>query len=101
MTEIVARGRFPRPVDHGAVLENWKARGYSCNLFVDPPGQQWLDFVHGTNELVTVVEGRLELTVSGEVLVAEEGDEVFIPRGAAHSVCNIHSGTSRWLFGYD
>jgi len=101
MMEFVVRGRFSRPVDHGAVGNDWQARGYSCNLFVDPPGQQWLDFVHATNELVTVVEGRLEVTISDDVLIAEEGDEIFIPRGAQHSVRNIHSGTSRWLFGYD
>jgi len=24
-----------------------------------------------------------------------------IPRGAVHSVRNIHAGTTRWLYGYD
>ena len=41
------------------------------------------------------------MEVAGETVVAEPGDEVFIPRGAVHSVHNIHHGTTRWLFGYD
>jgi quercetin dioxygenase-like cupin family protein len=57
------------------------ARGYSCDLFVDPPDREWNDFVHARNELVTVVEGRLEVKVAGSRFVAEPGDEVFIPKG--------------------
>ena len=101
MSDLVVRGKFADPSDEAAVAADWRARGYSCRRFVDPPGQEWNDFVHGTNELVTVTEGRLALEIAGERLVAEPGDEVFIPRGATHSVHNIHAGTTRWLFGYD
>ena len=80
---------------------DWRRRGYSCDRFVDPPGQCWDDFVHGCNELVTVVEGRLEMTVAGETVTVEVGDEVFIPKGARHSLRNIHPGTTIWLYGYD
>ncbi len=34
-------------------------------------------------------------------MVAEPGDEVFIPKGARHSVKNIHVATTQWLYGYD
>ena len=57
--------------------------------------------MHGTNELLTVTEGRLELTIGKQTLVAEPGDEVFIPSGAVHSVKNIHDATTCWLYGYD
>ncbi len=83
------------------MAESWRARGYSCHLFTDSPGQEWNDFVHATNELVTVLEGRLELTLAGARIQAGPGDEVFIPRDMIHSVKNIHAGTTRWLFGYD
>ena len=99
--DLVVKGRFAAPVENETVAADWRARGYSCQLFVDPPGQEWNGFVHDTNEVVTVVEGRLEMEVAGETVVAEPGDEVFIPRGAVHSVRNIHHGTTRWLFGYD
>jgi quercetin dioxygenase-like cupin family protein len=99
--EPVTRARFARPVQREAVARDWRARGYDCRLFVDGPGQEWNGFVHRTNELVTVLEGRLQCTVSGRSVLLEEGDELFIPRAAVHSVKNVHRGTTRWLFGYD
>jgi mannose-6-phosphate isomerase-like protein (cupin superfamily) len=101
MPATVTRGRFAAPVDAAAVARDWRARGYSCHDFVDPPGQEWNDFVHRTQELVTVVEGRLQLSVGGETVSAGPGDEVFIPKGVVHSVRNVHGGRTRWLFGYD
>jgi mannose-6-phosphate isomerase-like protein (cupin superfamily) len=101
MTELLVKGRFAAPIDAAAVQADWSARGFSCHPFVDPPGREWRDFVHDTNELVTVVEGRLELTVAGARCLAGPGDEVLIPRGAPHTVRNVHAGTTRWLFGYD
>lgn len=99
--DLVTRKRFPQPVDRSAVARDWQGRGYDCRLFVDPPGREWNDFVHRTNELVTVLEGRLQCTVSGQTVQLEEGDELFIPRDAKHSVKNVHRATTRWLFGYD
>jgi len=101
MDESLTTGRFAEPVDPDAVRADWAARGYSCHAFTDPPGQAWRDFVHDTNELVTVVEGRLDLEIAGRRVTAGPGDEVFIPRGARHSVFNVYDGTTHWLFGYD
>ncbi len=98
---MLTKRRFDTPVDHAAVAMDWQARGYSCREFVDPPGQAWNDFVHTNNELVTVVEGRLEMDVGDATVMAEPGDEVFIAGGAVHSVRNVHAGTTRWLFGYN
>jgi quercetin dioxygenase-like cupin family protein len=89
------------PVSREEVSKSWRARGYSCDLFTDPPGREWNGYVHPTNELVTVLEGLLEMTVSGQKLIARPGDEIFIPKGAIHSVKNIHTGTTHWLYGYD
>lgn len=99
--EYVTRHRFRRPVDHGEVARDWVQRGFSCAAFTGPPGQAWRDDRHDTNELVTVVEGRLEVLLHGERYALEPGDELFIPRGARHTVRNIHAGTTRWLYGYD
>ena len=99
MTELLKRRRFSQPVDRDAVARDWRARGFSCDLFVDPPGREWNGFVHGTDELVTVVEGRLELDVGTSRVLAEPGDEVFIPKGVTHSVRNRADGTTRWLYG--
>jgi len=83
------------------VVRDWIQRGFSCEAFTDPPGQEWRHFVHDTNELVTVVEGRLDVTLHGENYLLEPGDELFIPRGAEHTVRNLHTGKTRWLYGYD
>ncbi len=99
--DLLKKNKFAAPVEKAVVAQDWSSRGYSCEWFVDPPGREWNDFVHGCNELVTVVEGRLEMTVRGKSCVLEPGDEVYIPKGALHSVKNIHSGTTRWLYGYD
>ena len=101
MNDVLTKNRFPPPVDQGQVAADWRARGYSCGLFIDPPGREWNDFVHETNELVTVEEGRLELTVGDQCVIAEPGDEVFIPARRMHSVKNVSDGTTRWLYGYD
>jgi mannose-6-phosphate isomerase-like protein (cupin superfamily) len=48
-----------------------------------------------------VAEGRLEMTVASQRLMVDPGDEVFIPKGAVHSVKNSNNGITRWFFGYD
>ena len=100
MADPILRRKFASPIDRAAVARDWRARGFSCDLFVDPPGREWNGFVHGTDELVTVVEGRLEMEVGDERFLAEPGDEVFIPKGVTHCVRNRSDGTTRWLYGY-
>ncbi len=97
----ISPGRFATPVSRDAVAADWAARGYSCHSFNDPPGQAWNDFVHDCNEVVTVVEGRLELLVERQRFIVEAGDEAFIPIGAPHSLRNLADGNTRWLFGYN
>ena len=101
MADHLVKRKFGWPVDSAVVAADWRARGYSCDPFVDPQGREWNDFVHAQNELVTVAEGRLEVKVAGSRFVAEPGDEVFIPKGALHSVKNVHVTATRWLYGYD
>jgi quercetin dioxygenase-like cupin family protein len=100
MSDLV-RQKFTVPLNRYAIAQDWGRRGYSCDLFVDPPGREWNDFIHATNELVVVMDGMLKLTIEGEELIAQPGDEVFIPKGACHSVKNIAAGATYWLYGYD
>jgi uncharacterized protein YdcH (DUF465 family)/quercetin dioxygenase-like cupin family protein len=99
--ELFARGKFGRPVRPGTVARDWTARGFSCESFTDAPGQQWCDFVHDSNELVTVVAGQLEVTMAGATWVLAPGDELYIPGGVMHSVRNIDAASTQWLYGYD
>ena len=83
------------------MAEDWRERGFSCQQFADQPGQQWRDFTHSTNELVTVVEGVLDVRVGKIRTQLRAGDEIFIAKGVSHDIINIHNGTTRWLYGYD
>ena len=87
-------------VNRNIVSKDWATRGFSCDLWIDPPGQRWEDFVHNTDELVVVLEGELEFEINGDISHPEIGREIFIPAGAVHSVRNIGDSTARWLYGY-
>ncbi len=82
------------------VAQDWKRRGFSCELWVDPPGRRWEDFVHAVDELVMVIEGEMEFEVDGKVHHPKAGEELFIPAGRVHSARNIGNRTARWLYGY-
>jgi quercetin dioxygenase-like cupin family protein len=88
------------PVDQDAVSAEWRARGFSCGLWVDPPGQVWPNFVHETDELVMVVEGEVEFEIEGDTRHPHPGEEVLIPAGARPTVRNRGGTLSRWLYGY-
>ena len=78
----------------------WAERRFSCTVWTDPPGQIWADFVHEVDELVTLVEGEIELSFQGQTLRPHIGEEVFIPAGVCHTVRNIGAMANRWYFGY-
>ena len=87
-------------INQSDIAINWAGRGFSCDLWIDPPGQRWEDFVHSTDELVMVVEGKLAFEINGEISHPAPGEEIYIPAGAVHSVRNIGQTTARWLYGY-
>ena len=101
MSGCLTRAKFSDPLDAASVEQDWRQRGYSCHRFEDPPGQVWRDSAHSTDEVVMVLEGRLELEIDGEVFLANPGDEVFIPRDTMHTIANAADGRTAWLFGYD
>ncbi len=87
-------------LDQNDIATDWAARGFSCDLWVDPPGQRWEDFVHSTAELVIVLEGEMEFEIDGVISHPGPGEEIYIPAGTPHSVRNIGDSTARWLYGY-
>ena len=82
------------------IEKDWSERGFSCGLWTDPPGQVWEDFTHGTDELVILLEGEIEIEIEGKTFRPEPGEEVFIPAQAKHSVRNVGGTTAKWLYGY-
>lgn len=87
-------------VERERVAADWRERGFSCGLWVDPPGQVWADYVHGVDEVVMVVEGEVEFEIGGVAHRPPPGEELLIPAGVRHTVRNVGPGEARWLYGY-
>jgi hypothetical protein len=51
--------------DRRQIAADWPARGFSCDLWTDPPGQRWENFRHAADELVAVLEGHVEFEIAG------------------------------------
>ena len=52
------------------IAKDWQARGFSCDLWVDPPYTPAI------------------------------GEEILIPARTSHTVRNTGNTTARWLYGY-
>ena len=87
-------------MDQERVAKDWAARGFSCDLWVDPPGREWADFVHDTDELVMLLEGEEEFEMCGKKYRLKVGEELLIPTGTYHTARSIGKVTSKWLYGY-
>ena len=80
------------------IKKDWNSRGYSFGIFKDPPGQVWADFVHKTDELVVLVEGKIE--IEGKSQQPQISKEVFISAKAKHTVRNVGRKINAWYYGY-
>jgi quercetin dioxygenase-like cupin family protein len=101
MTRDCKGGGLDTPaVSREQIAADWASRGFSCELWTDPPGQRWEDFRHATHELVIVLEGDMEFEIAGKVEHPALGQELLIPAGAIHSARNVGHTTARWLYGY-
>ena len=87
-------------IDQSAIRDDWLGRGFSCDIWIDPPGKIWTDFVHDTDELLMLIDGEIELEMDGNILHPKIGDEVLIPAGMSHTVRNIGLVTNHWFYGY-
>ena len=82
------------------IEREWKARGFSFGIWTDPPGQVWEGYVHDTDELFMVLEGKVELEIQGRKFCSAMGEEILIPANVVHSVRNVGRSNSRWVYGY-
>lgn len=90
----------PTRTDLDAVRMDWAARGFSCELWIDPPDQVWHDFQHDVDELVLLVDGECQVEMNGKTVRLVSGDELLIPAGTRHTVRNCGDRPARWLHGY-
>jgi len=100
MITVFNKAAQPTPVDFSSVEADWQREGFSFGIFRDPPGQEWNNFSHQTDEYVLVAKGQLRIDVGDETAVCEPGDLVRIPRQTSHSLKTLSAGGSVWLYGY-
>ena len=93
-------GHSAQRSDKGHVENDWRARGFSCDLWIDPPDQVRRDFEHDVDELVLLVAGTAQIEIAGKVIKLEPGDEMTIPAGVRHTIRNCGAGPARWLQGF-
>lgn len=82
------------------VKDAWAARGFSCGIWSDPPGQVWEDYIHDADELLMLIDGEIEVRMNDRLLRPAAGEELFIPAGTVHTVINSGARTNRWFYGY-
>ena len=96
----LVKAQFDTPVSRADVKRDWEARGYGARRYDAEPGWAQDDHYHAFDELVTVVEGRLEVTIEGQRFVLEPGDEIFNPGRAVHAMRNLDNGFTMMLYGF-
>lgn len=101
MSEFLKEKIFSDPIEPAVVREKWKSRGFSFFENTDPPRHERNDGIHASDEILTVVSGKLKVIFLGEEIVCNPGDEVVIPRNHLHSVHNISDESTHWLCGHD
>lgn len=89
---------YALPVSPAAVQADHP--GFSFDVFRDPPGQIWADFVHDVDEFVVVAEGRIAIEVGTERAECLPGDLVRIPAGVRHTLRTAPEQGSIWFYGY-
>ena len=48
-------------MDLDKIKKDWASRGFSFDVWNDPPGRVWKNYHHETDELFMVVAGRVEI----------------------------------------
>jgi cupin 2 domain-containing protein len=100
MRNVFEKGACALPVVAKKIQAAWQQEGFDFGIFRDPPGQEWNDFVHDSDEYVLVADGTLTISVGAKTANCEAGDLVRIPRGAVHSLKTTSAGGSVWFYGY-
>jgi mannose-6-phosphate isomerase-like protein (cupin superfamily) len=100
MTSICFDEDVKQGIRQDVVALDWSGRGFSCEMWVDPPDQVWADFSHDADEVLMTITGQLEIEFNGEVHRLPPGQEILIPAKVLHTVRNTGHTTACWLYGY-
>ena len=91
----------PRTMVHReAVRADWARRGYSCELWVDPPERVWSDFVHEADLLLLLLEGSIQVELPDRTVQLQVGDELDVPAHTRFTIRHAGDESASWLHGY-
>jgi len=82
------------------IKSDWKKRGFDFGIWKDSAGTVWNDYVHDTDELFILADGKIELIISGKTIQPKIGEEILIPANTSHTVINTGKTTNKWYYGY-
>ncbi|MBI4085182.1 MAG: cupin domain-containing protein [Candidatus Liptonbacteria bacterium] len=69
-----------------AIKERMLREGFTIiNEYNDPPNEVFADHDHPGDQLLIVMRGSIEITMSGKTSVLKPGDEIFFPAKVIHS----------------
>jgi mannose-6-phosphate isomerase-like protein (cupin superfamily) len=78
----------------------WSQRGFSCEIWIDPPRQVWHDSVHAVDMVLHLLEGEAQVDLPDRTVRMHPGEELAVPAGTRHTVRNCNGNPARWLRGY-
>ena len=87
-------------VEREAVSADWARRGYSCELWIDPPNRVWSDFIHEADLLILLLEGTIQVELPHRTVRLQVGDEIDIPAHTRFTIRHAGDEPARWLHGY-
>ena len=68
-----------------ALMNKLENRGYSCTIYIYPPGTFFDNHTHTVDKIDAVLKGRFCIEMGGEMITLEAGDWIHVPRGAVHN----------------
>ena len=87
-------------MNESKIKQEWAKRGYSFGISKNPPSKIWSDFIHATDEIIMLVQGKIEIQFQNKKMIPKPGEEVIIPAGEKHTVKNIGENKNIWFYGY-
>jgi mannose-6-phosphate isomerase-like protein (cupin superfamily) len=92
--------RSASELEKDRIRDQWAQRGFTCDLWIDPPRQVWPGAQHEVDVVLRLLEGEAQIELPGRTVRMHPGDEIDIPAGARHTVRNCNGHPARWLRGY-
>jgi mannose-6-phosphate isomerase-like protein (cupin superfamily) len=77
----------------------WK-RGFTCNVQTDPPGKRWAVHRHAVDEIVVLVQGKLEVVIGAGKQQLKPGKPCVVPASMPHALHNRGTTQAHYLYGF-